>query len=99
LLIDPGKVAEAITPRTSAIVPVHLFGQVAPVEKLLDLVAGTDIKVVEDAAQSQGATRFGQFAGGLGHAAGTSFYPGKNLGPAGDAGAVTTNDREVAERV
>jgi dTDP-4-amino-4,6-dideoxygalactose transaminase len=99
LLIDPEKVAEAITPRTQAIVPVHLFGQVAPVEKLLELVAGTNIRVVEDAAQSQGATRFGRFAGGLGHAAGTSFYPGKNLGAAGDAGAVTTNDPEVADRV
>ena len=99
LLIDPEKVAEAITPRTQAIIPVHLFGQVAPVEKILELVAGTNIKVVEDAAQSQGATRVGRFAGGLGHAAGTSFYPGKNLGAAGDAGAVTTNDPEVAERV
>jgi dTDP-4-amino-4,6-dideoxygalactose transaminase len=99
LLIDPEKVAEAITPRTQAIIPVHLFGQVAPVEKILELVAGTNIKVVEDAAQSQGATRLGRFAGGLGHAAGTSFYPGKNLGAAGDAGAVTTNNLEVAERV
>jgi dTDP-4-amino-4,6-dideoxygalactose transaminase len=99
LLIDPEKVAEAITPRTQAIIPVHLFGQVAPVEKILELVAGTNIKVVEDAAQSQGATRFGRFAGGLGQVAGTSFYPGKNLGAAGDAGALTTNDVEVAERV
>jgi dTDP-4-amino-4,6-dideoxygalactose transaminase len=99
LLIDPEKVAEAITPRTQAIIPVHLFGQVAPVEKILELVAGTNIKVVEDAAQSQGATRLGRFAGGLGHAAGNSFYPGKNLGAAGDAGAVTTNNLEVAERV
>jgi dTDP-4-amino-4,6-dideoxygalactose transaminase len=99
LLIEPERVAEAITPRTQAIIPVHLFGQVAPVEKILELVAGTNIRVVEDAAQSQGATRFGGFAGGLGHAAGTSFYPGKNLGAAGDAGAVTTNDPEVAERV
>jgi dTDP-4-amino-4,6-dideoxygalactose transaminase len=99
LLIDPERVAEAITSRTQAIIPVHLFGQVAPVEKILELVAGTHIKVVEDAAQSQGATRFGRFAGGLGHAAGTSFYPGKNLGAAGDAGGVTTNDVAVAERV
>jgi dTDP-4-amino-4,6-dideoxygalactose transaminase len=99
LLIDPERVAEAITPRTQAIIPVHLFGQVAPVEKILELVAGTNIKVVEDAAQSQGATRFGGFAGGFGHAAGTSFYPGKNLGAAGDAGAVTTNDAFIAERI
>jgi dTDP-4-amino-4,6-dideoxygalactose transaminase len=97
LLIDPELVAAAITPRTQAIVPVHLFGQVAPVERVLE-VAG-DIPVVEDAAQSQGATRFGRFAGGLGAAAGTSFYPGKNLGAAGDAGAVTTQDAEVAARI
>jgi dTDP-4-amino-4,6-dideoxygalactose transaminase len=94
LLIDPDLVAAAITPRTQAIVPVHLFGQVAPVERVLE-IAG-DIPVVEDAAQSQGATRF---AGSLGAAAGTSFYPGKNLGAAGDAGAVTTQDADLAARV
>lgn len=97
LLIDPDLVARAITDRTQAVVPVHLFGQVAPVERVLE-VAG-DIPVVEDAAQSQGATRFGRFAGGLAAAAGTSFYPGKNLGAAGDAGAVTTQDADVAARV
>jgi dTDP-4-amino-4,6-dideoxygalactose transaminase len=97
LLIDPDRVAAAVTPRTQAIVPVHLFGQVAPVERVLE-VAG-EIPVVEDAAQSQGATRFGRYAGGLAAAAGTSFYPGKNLGAAGDAGAVTTQDADVAARV
>ena len=97
LLIDPDLVASAITAKTQAIVPVHLFGQVAPVERVLE-VAG-DIPVVEDAAQSQGATRFGRFAGSLGAAAGTSFYPGKNLGAAGDAGAVTTQDADLAARV
>ena len=97
LLIDPDLLAAAITSKTRAIVPVHLFGQVAPVERVL-AVAG-DIPVVEDAAQSQGATRFGRFAGSLGAAAGTSFYPGKNLGAAGDAGAVTTQDAELAARV
>ena len=97
LLIDPERVADAITSKTQAIVPVHLFGQVAPVERVLE-VAGR-IPVVEDAAQSQGATRSGRFAGGLSAAAGTSFYPGKNLGAAGDAGAVTTQDTDVAARV
>ena len=97
LLIDPDLLPAAITSRTQAIVPVHLFGQVAPVERVLE-VAG-DVPVVEDAAQSQGATRFGRHAGSLGAAAGTSFYPGKNLGAAGDAGAVTTRDADLAARV
>jgi dTDP-4-amino-4,6-dideoxygalactose transaminase len=95
LLIDPAAVAAAVSERTQAIVPVHLFGQVAPVEQLL----GFGIPVVEDAAQSQGAIRHGRTAGSLGVAAGTSFYPGKNLGAAGDAGAVTTQDPDIAERV
>ena len=97
LLIDPDLVAAAITDRTQAVVPVHLFGQVAPVERVLEVAGG--VPVVEDAAQSQGATRFGRFAGGLAAAAGTSFYPGKNLGAAGDAGGVTTQDAEVAARI
>lgn len=99
LLIDPERVAEAVTERTQAIVPVHLFGQVAPVEKLIPIAESVGAVVVEDAAQSQGATRNGRYAGSLGLAAGTSFYPGKNLGAAGDAGAVTTNDPEIAEQV
>lgn len=97
LLMDPSAVRAAITTRTQAIVPVHLFGQVAPVERILDVADG--IPVVEDAAQSQGATRHGRPAGSLGAAAGTSFYPGKNLGAAGDAGAVTTDDDEIARTV
>jgi dTDP-4-amino-4,6-dideoxygalactose transaminase len=99
LLIDPAQVPAAITKRTQAIMPVHLFGQVAPVEKIIEIAAPAGIRVVEDAAQSQGATRFGRPAGGLGDAAGTSFYPGKNLGAAGDAGAVTTQEAGIAERV
>lgn len=99
LLIDPAKVEAALTPRTKAIVPVHLFGQTAPVEELLPLAQAHGAVIVEDAAQSQGATRHGRPAGGLGLAAGTSFYPGKNLGAAGDAGAVLTNDPEIAARV
>jgi len=99
LLIDPAHVGNAITSRTQAIVPVHLFGQVAPVETLIDLASAAGIPIVEDAAQSQGAMRHDKPAGGLGLVAGTSFYPGKNLGAAGDAGAVTTNDEDIARKV
>lgn len=97
LLIDPAAVAAAVTPRTAAVVPVHLYGQLAPVEAVAAAAPG--IPIVEDAAQSQGATRFGRVSGSLGVAAATSFYPGKNLGAAGDAGAVTTTDAAVADAV
>lgn len=99
LLIDPEVVRAAVTDRTRAIVPVHLYGQVAPVEQLLDIAADAGAVVVEDAAQSQGATRFGRAAGSLGTVAATSFYPGKNLGAAGDAGAVMTDDGQIATTV
>jgi dTDP-4-amino-4,6-dideoxygalactose transaminase len=99
LLIDPERVAEAVTPRTRAIMPVHLFGQTAFVERLVPVAASCGAVIVEDAAQSQGASRHGRCAGTLGLAAGTSFYPGKNLGAAGDAGAVVTDDDDVAARV
>lgn len=99
LLIDPDQVSGAITPRTQAIVPVHLFGQTAFVEQIQQAVGDTGIPIVEDSAQSQGALRFGRPAGSLGAVAATSFYPGKNLGAAGDAGAVTTNDPQIAETV
>lgn len=99
LLIDPYRVAEAISKRTKVIVPVHLFGQVAPAEQLLAIAEAHGLSIVEDAAQSQGAKRFGRPAGSLGRVAGTSFYPGKNLGAFGDAGAVTTDDPELAERI
>ncbi|MET0447778.1 MAG: DegT/DnrJ/EryC1/StrS family aminotransferase [Aeromicrobium sp.] len=99
LLIDPDQVASAITSRTQAIVPVHLFGQTAFVERVREAVGDTGIPVVEDAAQAQGALRHGRAAGSLGVVAATSFYPGKNLGAAGDAGAVTTDDPQVAETV
>lgn len=99
LLIDPGAVEGAISSRTQAVVPVHLFGQVAPVEALVPVAEAAGIPIVEDAAQSQGARRHGRSAGGLGLVAATSFYPGKNLGAAGDAGAVTTDDADIAERV
>lgn len=99
LLIDPLAVAEAVTARTRAIMPVHLYGQSAFVEELEPIAALCDAKIIEDAAQAQGATRHGRAAGSLGDIAGTSFYPGKNLGAAGDAGAVLTSDAALAERV
>jgi len=99
LLIDPEGAARAAGPRTRALMPVHLFGQTAPVEALAGTASRYGAAVVEDAAQSQGAERFGRRAGTLGDAAGTSFYPGKNLGAAGDAGAVLTGSRSIAERV
>lgn len=99
LLIDPEEVERVVTDATQAIVPVHLFGQVAPVERLVPIAETAGVPVVEDAAQSQGATRHGRPAGTFGRAAGTSFYPGKNLGAAGDAGAVMTDDPDVATTV
>ncbi|GIJ27059.1 glutamine--scyllo-inositol aminotransferase [Micromonospora qiuiae] len=97
-LIDVDAALAAITPATRAIVPVHLYGQLAPVERLRAGLAGRDIAVVEDAAQCQGATRHGRAAGADGIAA-TSFYPGKNLGAYGDAGAVVTADAGLATAV
>ncbi|WP_250283790.1 DegT/DnrJ/EryC1/StrS family aminotransferase [Frankia sp. CiP1_Cm_nod2] len=95
-LIDPAAAAAAIGARTAAVIPVHLYGQAAPVEELLPAAAAAGAVVVEDAAQSQGATRHGRHAGTFGAAAGTSFYPGKNLGAYGDAGAVLTTSAQVA---
>lgn len=99
LLMDPGLVANAVTPRTQAIVPVHLFGQTAFVDEIASVATPLGIPIVEDAAQAQGARRWDRPAGGLGRIAATSFYPGKNLGAAGDAGAVTTDDDELAAMV
>lgn len=98
-LIDCDAVEAAVTPRTRAIIPVHLYGQAARVERLLALAEGIGAWVVEDAAQSHGARRHGLRAGALGHAAATSFYPGKNLGAYGDAGAALTNSDDVARRM
>jgi dTDP-4-amino-4,6-dideoxygalactose transaminase len=98
-LIDVSAVDTAVGPRTRAILPVHLYGQAAPVERLLPFAERVGAVVVEDAAQSQGATRHGRSAGGLGYAAATSFYPGKNLGAYGDAGAVLTGTDKVATAV
>ena len=98
-LLDPGAVEAAIGPRTRAIIPVHLYGQAAPVEQLMPMAERSGIWIVEDAAQAQGARRDGVGAGVLGHAAATSFYPGKNLGAFGDAGAALTDSADVAERM
>jgi dTDP-4-amino-4,6-dideoxygalactose transaminase len=98
-LIDTDAVEAALTPRTRAIVPVHLYGQAAPVERLLPLAGKTGAWVVEDAAQSQGARRRDANAGALGHVAATSFYPGKNLGAYGDAGAALTRSDDLAARM
>jgi len=97
-LIDVQSAVSAVTPRTRAVVPVHLYGQVADVEGLRAQLP-TSVAIVEDAAQSQGARRNGRAAGALGDLAATSFYPGKNLGAYGDAGAVLTDDAELANRV
>lgn len=97
-LLDPDEVAGRLTARTRAVIPVHLYGQLAPMKALSDVV-GPDVVLVEDAAQSQGATQDGRASGSFGAAAATSFYPGKNLGAYGDAGAVTTDSAEVADRL
>jgi dTDP-4-amino-4,6-dideoxygalactose transaminase len=99
LLIDPAAVENAITPRTRAIIPVHLYGQTAPMDNLVPIAERYGLVLVEDAAQSQGASCTVGRAGALGRVAATSFYPGKNLGAAGDAGAVLTDDPAVAESV
>lgn len=99
LLISAEAVAAAITPRTRAIVPVHLYGQVAPIESLQPIADAAGVPIVEDAAQSHGASRNGHKAGSLGRIAATSFYPGKNLGASGDGGAVTTDDPDLARAV
>lgn len=99
LLIDPDRVAERIGPRTAAIVPVHLYGQMAPMGRLVELARAHGLALIEDAAQSQGATQAGEGMAAHGIVAATSFYPGKNLGAYGDAGAVVTNDDAVVARV
>jgi dTDP-4-amino-4,6-dideoxygalactose transaminase len=97
--LDPGRVEEAITPRTRAIVAVHLYGQPADMTSLREIAASRGIRLIEDAAQAHGASDYGRAVGSLGDAAAWSFYPSKNLGALGDAGAVTTNDPDVAMHV
>jgi dTDP-4-amino-4,6-dideoxygalactose transaminase len=95
--ICPDKIEAAITPKTKALMIVHLYGQCAYNEQIQNICNHYNLKIIEDNAQSQGALYKEKKTGSLGDAAGTSFYPGKNLGALGDAGAVTTNDRELAE--
>ncbi|WP_231590771.1 DegT/DnrJ/EryC1/StrS family aminotransferase [Hymenobacter terrenus] len=97
--LDPTLVAKAITPRSRVIMPVHLYGQACRMTEIMALAAQHSLYVVEDNAQAQGAAFAGRLTGSFGHVNGTSFYPGKNLGALGDAGAVTTNDAELARRV
>jgi dTDP-4-amino-4,6-dideoxygalactose transaminase len=97
--VDVDRVAAAIGPRTKAVIAVHLYGQPADVDPLLDLCATHDLFLVEDACQAHGARYKGRRAGSLGTVAAFSFYPAKNLGALGDGGAVTTNDEELANRI
>jgi dTDP-4-amino-4,6-dideoxygalactose transaminase len=97
-LLDPADLRRRLTPQVRAVVAVHLYGQMADIDAIRE-VAGPGIVVIEDAAQSQGARQRGRRSGSLGDAAGTSFYPGKNLGAYGDGGAVSTGSARIAERV
>lgn len=97
--INPELIEEKITPHTKAIMVVHLYGQAVPMQKIWELAQKHNLKVIEDAAQAHGAEYQGRRAGNLGDAAGFSFYPGKNLGAMGDAGAVTTNDEALYNKI
>lgn len=97
--LDPAKVEEALTPATRAIIPVHLYGQCADMDALLEIARHNDLKVIEDAAQSVGAEYRGHPAGSLGDCGCISFYPTKNLGGYGDGGMVVTKDESLAEKI
>jgi dTDP-4-amino-4,6-dideoxygalactose transaminase len=97
--IDASKIGSAITKKTRAIIPVHLYGQPVDMDPINELASKHQLIVIEDAAQAQGAKYKGKKVGSLGHAAATSFYPGKNLGALGDGGAILTNDSDLAEKV
>jgi dTDP-4-amino-4,6-dideoxygalactose transaminase len=96
--IDPSKIETAITPKTKAIMPVHLYGQACEMEAIMQIAEKYNLKVIEDNAQAQGATYQNKITGSFGHINGTSFYPGKNLGALGDAGGITTNDSILNEK-
>lgn len=95
----PVKIAAAITPKSKAILAVHLYGQLAPMPGIMEMAKAHNLLVLEDSAQAHGASLDGKKAGSWGDASGFSFYPGKNLGALGDAGAVTTNDEELAQTI
>lgn len=97
--LDPALVKAAITPRTKALMPVHLYGQSADLDPLLEIAREHGLRVIEDGAQAHGASYKGRKIGAHGDAVAWSFYPGKNLGALGDGGAITTNDPALAERL
>ncbi len=97
--IDPEKIEDKITEKTRAIMPVHLYGQPCDMDPIMEIAARHNLYVVEDCAQAHGATYKGKKVGSFGDAAGFSFYPGKNLGALGDAGAVVTDNKELADKV
>ena len=97
--IDPNRIEEAITSKTKAIMPVHLYGQPCDMDPIVEIAKKYNLYIVEDCAQAHGATYKGKKIGSFGDAAGFSFYPGKNLGALGDAGATVTNSKELADKV
>lgn len=97
--INPVRIEEAITDKTKAIMPVHLYGQPCDMEPILAIAKKHNLCIIEDCAQAHGATYNGKIVGSFGDAAGFSFYPGKNLGALGDAGAIVTNNKEIADKV
>lgn len=97
--IDPGEIRKVLTDKTKAIMPVHLYGQACQMDLIMDIAKNNNLKVIEDNAQAHCATYKGIITGSFGDINATSFYPGKNLGAMGDAGAVTTNDSELARKV
>ncbi|KPF50051.1 erythromycin biosynthesis sensory transduction protein eryC1 [beta proteobacterium AAP51] len=97
--LDPSRLESAITARTRAIMPVHLYGQAANLDPILDIARKHGLRVIEDGAQAHGATYKGRRIGAHGDVVAWSFYPGKNLGALGDGGAITTDDPELAERI
>jgi dTDP-4-amino-4,6-dideoxygalactose transaminase len=97
--LDSSLIEQVITPKTKAVLAVHLYGQNSIDQQMLDICRKHNLKLVEDGAQSHGALWNGKVSGGIGDAAGHSFYPGKNLGALGDAGAVTTNDKDLARTI
>lgn len=97
--INPNRIEASITDRTKAIMPVHLYGQACDMDPIMEIARKYSLYVVEDCAQAHGATYKGKMIGSFGDAAGFSFYPGKNLGALGDAGAMVTNNKEIADKV